>query len=141
MRPVATRIDTSTAEPFGGIVSRNRGTSLTHAAHHCAEVDLDTVYHCAQPTRPPGLASSPSRTDDRLGRDAAGVETVAAEKMAFDEGDACTQAGCTHCAYESGSPTAKHDEIVRGCGLRIPPLRGVHLIDEVRVRIVWGHRR
>ncbi len=111
----------------------------THALHDGGEVGADAVGHVnADGLGSADVADGFGRADDGLGRDAAGVEAVAAEEAFLDQGDLGAEAGGPDYGHESRGAAADDDEVVLAAGRGILPAAGVDVGDQFLVELAPG---
>ena len=77
--------DAERLETLHRIVRRDRGDDAVNMVVNRGVVDLGRCEAYAEPAGPAGGLGGAGRRDQRLGRDAADIETVAAHPVAFDE--------------------------------------------------------
>ena len=117
---------------------RDLGPEPPHARHHGGEVDVDAGDAHAERRTVARHCRRPRRRDDRLRRDAADVQAVAAEEVTLDEGHACPEPRGARGRDEARRPAADdHEVVARGRG-RVGPAGRVHVRDEHAVVLVVG---
>jgi hypothetical protein len=132
-------IDAEVLEALGGVVVTDLGAQFADPFHDGGEIDgdaagdldaeIDGAFYVGE-----GVCGS----EENLGGDAADIEAVPAEEVAFHEGDLGAEAGSSSRADESGGAATDDDEIVAAIGDGIFPIGGVGLGDEFPVVFVIG---
>src|SRR5207253_3785438 len=101
-----------------------------HPPHDGRKIDLHPRWNAySKLSSIAHLGYSPSRPDQRLGRYAADIETIAAQEFAFDQGDLGAEPGSTGSGDQSRRAGADHNEVVPTRGRRANPVRRVHVLD------------
>jgi hypothetical protein len=116
--------------------TRGTGAAAPHPLHQGREIDVELVSYDAQTAGALQLANRARGSDERLGRNTARVQTIAAQKMTLDERHAGAQARRANGADESCSASAKHNEIVRRGRNGVQPARGVNVVHELDIGAV-----
>ena len=91
----------------------------------------------AKAGRAPDVTDGARGSKDSFGGNAAVVQSIAAEQVPFDQGNAGTKARSAHRADQPGGPAAEYHEVVLRGRLRIAPCRRMHPGQQLSVRIVW----
>ena len=129
-------VDPQAAKPSRRIVRADLGPHRANPPHRLGEVDANAVDMDAEAFPVFGLSDGPRRAQQRLRRNAAGVETIAAQEFAFDESHLRPESRGPRRRDQAGRPAADHDEIVPLPGRRIDPVGGTDLGEQrVVVRI------
>jgi hypothetical protein len=87
------------------------------------------------------LADRAGRSEDGLRGDTAGMQTVTAEAVAFEEGDARTEASRSDRADQACGAAADDDEVVQNAGFWILPAVGTHQPIETRFNVLKRQTR
>lgn len=87
------------------------GDQPLHASHDPCEVGLGGRLGDAEALRPADLAEQAYAADQRLGGDAAGVETVSAQPMALDQRHLRLQRRCQIGTHQTTRAGADHHQI------------------------------
>ena len=103
-------------------------TQLAHARHGGAEVHL----HVARRTGSVMCGVAHLRIQARcayqcLGRNAADIQTIAANQIALDQGHACTECGGALGRDQASGTSADHEQLVAFGRLRIAPVGRAHI--------------
>ena len=113
------------------------GSNPAHPLHHRCEVDLDITRNADSNVRGrANVGDRPARPDDRLGRHAAHVETVAAHEVAFHEGDPGPHGTGAACGHQSGCPGTDHHQVVAAVRGRILPVGWVDVVNKREVVLI-----
>ena len=119
------------------VMARDNASSLPHHCHHRCEVDARCHAH---PHSSAGtcVPYCPRRPKESFRRNAAGIEAIAAQPRAFENGNASAETGSADGGDKTGRASADDHQVVeRGRG-RVAPALGTYVRKQARVVLVQG---
>ena len=121
----------SVAKAGGRVVGGECCPEPAHARHDRGEVDAGALGHAdAEVAGVAHVGRGARRAQQRLGRHAADVETVAAEALALDQCHPATEAGRAGGRDQPGGAGAEDHEVIAARGRRVDPVGRAHVREQ-----------